>query len=85
MSRCRHALIQTPSRLVIYSSNEVQTPYDDMACRDNCYEPCGAISQVDQFTNVGEAVTLRFFHIRLSDIIMYIGNTAKKVSLANMV
>ena len=67
------------SRLVIYSSYEVQTPYDDWACQDNCYEPCGAISQVDQFTNVGDTLTLRFFHVRLSDIVMYTGNTAKKV------
>ena len=80
--RCFHAMTQVCpllSRLVIYSSYEVQTPYDDWACKDNCYEPCGAISQVDQFTNVGDTLTLRFFHVRLSDIVMYTGNTAKKV------
>ena len=81
MSWRQHAIFVSPSRLVIYSSNEVQTPSDDWACRDNCYEPCGAISQVDQFTNVGETLTLRFFHVRLSDIIMYTGNTAKKVRM----
>ena len=69
----------SPSRLVIYSSNEVQTPYDDWDCQDNCYEPCGTIEHVDQLTRIGESLILRFFHIRLSDITKYTGSVAKKV------
>ena len=82
--KCFHVMtlsypFPTPSRLVIYSSNEVQTPYDAWDCQDNCYEPCGAIEQVDQVTKIGERLTLRFFHVRLSDITKYTGSVAKKV------
>lgn len=60
-------------RLVIYSGESVKTPSED-PCNLDCYSVCGTIPNNADIQDVGDHVTIRAFHLRLSELPDYVNN-----------